>query len=105
MDSSRQSKVRNRLKQWYQQQGIRLFGQEFVLFRAITFESIDPLRDKIQALKIELDIRESVQPNLAKELSQEPPNALQFKNYVSLPLNDAMYAALLKVDQIEVVDD
>lgn len=58
------------------------------LFRAITFNEPKKLLNELSDKKIELDVRNSVQPNLAKELNLEKlSNAYSFMNYWSLPLN------------------
>jgi dTDP-4-amino-4,6-dideoxygalactose transaminase len=65
------------------------------LFRAITFQNPQKLIDKLVKVNIELDIRKSVQPNLAKELNiQLNNNSFYFKDYYSLPLNIKAYEIL-----------
>lgn len=67
------------------------------LFRAVTFDEPKKLLKEMYDQKIELDIRNSVQPNLAKELKlQNLSNAYNFMNYWSLPLNIRAYQVFTK---------
>jgi len=65
------------------------------LFRAITFQKPNKLINYLKNYGISMDIRKSVQPNLAKELDRvELTNSCKFKKYYSLPLNVKAYSAL-----------
>lgn len=65
------------------------------LFRAITFDNPKNIIKTLSSKSIELDIRRSVQPNLAKELQLgETKNANMFFPYYSLPLNIKAYEIL-----------
>ncbi len=65
------------------------------LFRAITFDKPYKIIEYLKKFEIELDVRESVQPNLMKELGTENRgNALSFEAYYSLPLNIKAYEIL-----------
>lgn len=67
------------------------------LFRAITFENPRKLISYLKEYDIQLDIRNSVQPNLIKELKlKSNSNAYKFKKYYSLPLNINAYNVFKK---------
>lgn len=70
-------------------------GVEHNMFRAITFDKIDALIDYLAWNNIVLDFRTSAQPNLAKNLGLETlTNSMNFKEYISLPLNNLLYMEL-----------
>jgi len=70
-------------------------NKEDDLFRIITFSYPQNMIDVLLEKGITLDIRESVQPNLAKELNmQENYNAFMFDRYYSIPLNIVAYEIL-----------
>lgn len=106
-DARRQWRVRDVLKQFYLNHGSSLFGQEFGLFRAINFDGIERVEQLLVEYSLDLDIRSSVQPNLAKELNLELcsklENAQSFQEYVSLPLNHKLYQILVERQWIEEV--
>jgi perosamine synthetase len=65
------------------------------LFRVITFSYPSVMIDYLFKQGITLDIRESVQPNLVKELNMEiKSNAFMFQKYYSIPLNIKAYNLL-----------
>jgi perosamine synthetase len=67
-------------------------NKEDDLFRAITFTNPQTMIDFLLQKGIVLDIRESVQPNLVKELNIEvDSNAFLFQKYYSIPLNIKAY--------------
>lgn len=67
------------------------------LFRVITFENPEKLINYLKKINIELDIRNSVQPNLIKELDIErKSNAFNFNVYYSIPLNIKAFNILNK---------
>jgi dTDP-4-amino-4,6-dideoxygalactose transaminase len=69
-------------------------SKEDSLFRAITFNNPKLLVARLQEVGIDLDIRHSVQPNIAQELKLEFKYAQTFLQYYSLPLNIKAYTAL-----------
>ena len=69
-----------------------LSNKEDDLFRIITFLYPQNMIDFLSEKGIVLDIRESVQPNLIKELNIEiSSNAFLFQEYYSIPLNIKVY--------------
>ena len=65
------------------------------MFRAITFDDPKKLVNILHKYEIMLDIRNSVQPNFAKELKLEKLQySFNFSNYYSLPLNVKLYETL-----------
>lgn len=69
--------------------------EEYVMFRAITFDNIAEILDFLEKHDIALDTRSSVQPNIAVELNlKDLNNAFYFDSYSSLPLNYKLYLAL-----------
>jgi len=65
------------------------------LFRAITFQKPNSLVKFLNDYGISMDIRKSVQPNLAKKLTKiKLGNSYKFKEYYSLPLNIKAYSIL-----------
>lgn len=71
------------------------------LFRAITFQEPTKLINYLSLLEIDLDIRESVQPNLIQELDiKDKKNAYTFEKYYSLPLNIRAYDILNKKGEL-----
>jgi len=65
------------------------------LFRILTFSYPQNMIDFLLKKGITLDIRESVQPNLMKELNMEvKSNACMFQKYYSIPLNIKAYNIL-----------
>lgn len=65
------------------------------LFRVITFKKPKKLIKVLNRYDIKLDIRQSVQPNLAKELRlNELKNSYNFKKYYSIPFNIKAYNIL-----------
>ncbi len=74
---------------------VKIFGDESKgLYRAITFDSAEKLRDHLNDQGIQLDIRKSVQPNLAQELGLDLPNARNFEAYSSIPFHGRLLDAL-----------
>jgi dTDP-4-amino-4,6-dideoxygalactose transaminase len=70
-------------------------SEETDLFRAITFDDPKDLVNELANVEISLDIRQSVQPNSAKELQISTlKNANNFSQYYSLPLNIKAYNVL-----------
>ena len=71
------------------------------LFRVITFQKPTKLINYLSLLEIELDIRESVQPNLIQELDmKDKKNAYTFEKYYSIPLNIKAYDILNKKGEL-----
>jgi len=67
-------------------------NEEDDLFRILTFSYPQNMIDFLLKKGITLDIRESVQPNLMKELNMEvKSNASMFQKYYSIPLNIKAY--------------
>lgn len=65
------------------------------LFRALTFDNPKYLLKELESYNIKLDLRNNVQPNLAKSLNLDYLiNSFNFKEYLSLPLNIKMYDIL-----------
>ncbi len=93
----------------YQQMKKKIIGfySEFVdiyaentndLFRAITFCDVSDLKKYLKRKEIELDMRNSVQPNLTKhDRLENNINAYNFKEYLSLPLNIKAYEAFVSI--------
>jgi perosamine synthetase len=70
-------------------------NKEDDLFRVITFSYPEDMIEVLMERGISLDIRESVQPNLSKDLNiEENGNALIFQKYYSIPLNIKTYNML-----------
>jgi len=57
------------------------------LYRAITFDKADGLIQFLEEKKIKMDIRDSVQPNLARELKLDLVHARDFRAYASVPFH------------------
>lgn len=75
-----------------------IYGKdEYNLFRAITFKNPDKILKFLKKHKLELDFRDSVQPNLSKELGLTSlKNSFNFDKYYSLPLNIVAFNQLEK---------
>jgi len=73
------------------------FNKSNFLFRAISFQNPNKLVDYLLEFNLILDIRNSVQPNFAKELGLDDCYyAYNFQCYYSLPLNIKAYEILNK---------
>jgi len=57
------------------------------MFRYLTFSDISVLIDFLAGYNIEIDARDSVQPNIAIELGLQLQNASNFKKYYSIPFH------------------
>jgi len=78
---------KKRLKDFYLKH-VKLFGAESDgLYRAITFDDTGKLMGFLNKEGIQLDIRESAQPNLAQVFNLDLLNARDFKAYKSLPFH------------------
>ena len=89
-----QKKKRKIIEFYSQYFSFFLSKEEDDLFRIITFNYPEKMVKTLLAKGITLDIRESVQPNLTKELNiQKNSNAYSFQKYYSIPLNIKAYNA------------
>jgi dTDP-4-amino-4,6-dideoxygalactose transaminase len=66
------------------------------MFRFLTFEDISDLLEHSRNYKIAIDARNSVQPNIAKELNCDLDNAMNFKTYNSIPFHLKAYTEFKK---------
>ncbi|WP_320171776.1 aminotransferase class V-fold PLP-dependent enzyme [Maridesulfovibrio sp.] len=64
------------------------------LFRAITFSDTAKLEKELLKKNIEMDSRDSAQPNLAKEMKINLKNAMSLQTYKSLPFNRKTHSIL-----------
>lgn len=77
-------------------------ASEYVMFRAITFLSIETLNNEVMKLGGELDFRTNAQPNLARLFDlKELKNAMEFAPYFSIPMNASLYEFLVQVGEIK----
>lgn len=76
----------------YYSRFFELYGNDsYLMQRALTFDKIDKFVARLKDKGVTLDYRQSVQPNLAKELRRSDlSEAFNFKPYFSLPLNISM---------------
>ncbi len=89
------NRIRRHLMEFWRR-FVPLYGEGETMFRGISFAPVEPLVRQMEANGLLLDIRNSVQLNLAQQLQdQTKVNAVQFANYVSIPINQACYEALL----------
>jgi dTDP-4-amino-4,6-dideoxygalactose transaminase len=72
------------------------------LFRAITFEQPDALLNKMARIGLQLELRQSAQPNLAQQMGlTDLVFAYSFKPYYSIPSHIFLYDSLLLLGEIE----
>ena len=85
---------KNKLKQLLSR-FVNIWGTESSgLYRAITFDNTEKLKIFFNEKGFQLDIRTSVQPNLAQELSLDLVNAKHFQPYSSIPFHTKFAASL-----------
>lgn len=74
---------------------VKIWGHEsHGLYRAVTFDDVGPLKKFFKSHGFDLDIRQSVQPNLAQELRLKLPHAKCFEKYSSLPFHSSFVQKL-----------
>lgn len=96
-------KMRNKVVNWLSKY-VEIYGEDEFLFRAICFSSVNKLLTKADKIGIELDIRNSVQPNLSKTMNKTTlNNAFNFNDYFSIPINIQFYRFLVLRKEIKPI--